>query len=143
MPQTLEVSSSAVSPEAVRVRGFACTLRDGGLDAAWVHIVGDLDLATAPALELTLQQAEARAQRVVLDLRELTFIDSAGVHVIVNASIRARAAGRRLVLVRGPARIDRLFALTRMAALLEIVDLHPAQPPVQALVEIAQKDRVA
>jgi anti-sigma B factor antagonist len=142
MPQTLEVSSSTVSPQAVR-GGFACTLRDGGLDAAWVHVVGDLDLATAPTLELTLQQAEARAQRVVLDLRELTFIDSAGVHAIVNATIRARAAGSRLVLVRGPAPIDRLFGLTKMAALLEIVDLHPAQPPVQALVELAQKDRAA
>ena len=42
-----------------------------------------------------------QAQLVVLDLRELAFMDSSGVHAIVNASIRARQVGRRLVLLRG------------------------------------------
>ena len=48
-------------------------------------------------LERTLSRSQARL--VVLDLRELTFIDSSGVHAIVSAGIRARKGGRRLVLV--------------------------------------------
>jgi anti-anti-sigma factor len=36
----------------------------------------------------------------VLDLRDLQLMDSSGVHVIVNASIRARRLGGRLVLLR-------------------------------------------
>jgi anti-anti-sigma factor len=143
MFQPLIRSSSPVHRAAGPLPGFSCTLRDSGLDAAWVRAAGELDIATAPQLEQTLRQAEARARRVVLDLRELTFMDSCGLHAIVDASIRARAAGNRLVLVRGPSQVDRLIVLSKAADVLEIVDLDPAQPPVQALVELAPKDRVA
>ena len=48
---------------------------------------------------------------VVLDLRELTFMDCTGIHVGVAANNRGRQAGAHLVLVRGPSHVDRLFAL--------------------------------
>jgi anti-anti-sigma regulatory factor len=48
-----------------------------------------LDLAAVPQLVRTLRQAQLKARLVVLDLRELQLMDSSGVHVIVNASIRA------------------------------------------------------
>jgi anti-sigma B factor antagonist len=83
-----------------------------------------------------LRKAEPRARRLVLDLRELTFLDTAGVHVIADASHRARQAGHRLVLVRGPSHVDGLFRLTGTAASLEIVDLDPIEPPIHALVRL-------
>jgi anti-sigma B factor antagonist len=95
-----------------------------------------LDLATAPQLRDVLREAELHALRLVLDLRELTFLDTAGVHVIADASQRARQAGHRLVLARGPLHVDGLFRLTGMAASLEIVDLDPTEPPIQALVRL-------
>jgi anti-sigma B factor antagonist len=143
MSQPLILAPLSVHRAVGALPRFSCTLRDGGLDAAWVRAAGELDIATAPQLKQTLRQAEAGARRVVLDLRELTFMDSCGVHVIVDASTRARAAGNRLVLVRGPSQVDRLLVLSKAADVLEIVDLDPAQPPVQALVELAQQDRVA
>jgi anti-sigma B factor antagonist len=143
MPQSLAFPLSPVHHAVAAPSALACTLRHGGLDAAWVRVAGELDIATAPQLEATLRQAEARAARVVLDLRELTFMDSACVHVIVNASTRARTGGCQLVLVRGPSQVDRLLVLTKASDALEIVDLHPTQPPVQALVELAQRDRAA
>jgi anti-anti-sigma factor len=73
---------------------------DGAADAAWVHIAGRLDLAAVPQLVRTLRQTQLKARLVVLDLRELQLMDSSGVHVIVNASIRARRLGGRLVLLR-------------------------------------------
>jgi anti-anti-sigma factor len=73
---------------------------DGAADAAWVHLAGRLDLAAVPQLVRTLRQAQLKARLVVLDLRELQLMDSSGVHVIVNASIRARRLGGRLVLRR-------------------------------------------
>ena len=72
----------------------------GGADAAWVRVPGRLDLAAVPQLVRTLRQTQLKARLVVLDLRELQLIDSSGVHVIVNASIRARRLGGRLVLLR-------------------------------------------
>lgn len=139
----MPASRPTVRPPSLVPATFACTLRDGGLNAAWVRVTGELDLATAPQLEQTLQQADLRAPRIVLDLRQLTFMDSSGVHVIVEASRRARQAGHRLVLVRGPLPVDRVLKLTRASDVLEIVDLEPAEPPVQALLRLARQDRAA
>ncbi len=60
-------------------------------------------------------------------------MDSAGVHAIIDANGRARRGGHHLVLVRGPACVHRLFALTGTAGDLLILDLDPAEPPVKVL----------
>lgn len=143
MPQTLAGSGSTVRRDASPPPEFRCTLRDGGLDGAWVRVTGELDIATAPQLDRTLRQAEQRAPRIVLDLRELTFMDSAGVHVILQANIRAQQAGRQLVLVRGPSHVDRVLELTQASDNLKTVDLNPVEPPVQALIQLAQRERAA
>jgi anti-sigma B factor antagonist len=122
---------------------FVCTLSEGGLGAARVHVAGELDIATAPMLERTLRSAELRARLVVLDLRELTFVDSCGVRVIVYASLRARRAGRRLVLVRGPAQVQRLLELSGALEAVEIVDLAPGEPTVQVLLQLVHQDQAA
>jgi anti-sigma B factor antagonist len=143
MPQASVLSAATSRSTAAGFPGFDCRLRDGGPDAAWVRVTGELDLATAPVLAQALSQAEERAQRVVLDLRELTFMDSSGVHVIVEASLRANASGRGLVLVRGPARVDHVFELTQTSDSLEILDLDPGEPQVLALLKLARTERAA
>ena len=70
---------------------------------------GEDRAATAPQLERTADASQARL--VVLDLRELTFLDSSGLHAILHAGIRARQAGRWLVLVRVPSNVERLLTL--------------------------------
>ena len=109
---------------------FTCSCTNGGLDAAWVHVGGELDIATAPQLERTLDESHARL--VVLDLRELAFIDCCGVHLIINAGIRARQAGRRLVLVRVPSNVERVLALTGSSDQVEIGHVDHVAPPVHA-----------
>jgi anti-anti-sigma factor len=104
LPDSIAGRAHAVAPR------FACFWTRGGRNAAWVQVAGELDIETTPQLERTLR--EPRAQLVVLDLRELAFMDSSGVHAIVNASVRARQLGRRLILLRGPPRVDRIFGLT-------------------------------
>jgi hypothetical protein len=88
MPQTLVSSECDPARFASASPVFGCTLREGGRDTAWVRVAGELDIATAQQLEQALRVAEIRARRVVLNLRELTFTDSSGVHVIVDASNR-------------------------------------------------------
>jgi anti-sigma B factor antagonist len=116
---------------------FVCSWIEGDLDAARLRIAGELDLATVPQLERSLGESQLQARLVVLDLRELAFVDSAGVHAIVNASIRARHVGGRLVLLRGPANVDRVFRLAGSSHDLEIRE-DPAEPPVGALLQVAQ-----
>jgi anti-sigma B factor antagonist len=107
---------------------FACSWTNGGPDSAKVHVAGELDIATTPQLQETLLEPQLQAQLVVLDLREVAFMDSSGVHAIVNASIRARKVGRRLVLLRGGLDVDRVFTLTGSSGDVEIVDFDPAGP---------------
>jgi anti-anti-sigma factor len=98
-----------------------------------VRVAGALDLATIPELARSLRDARSQARLVVLDLRDLAFMDCCGAHAIVNASISARQLGRRLVLLRGPPNVDRVFTLTGSSDAVEIADLDPAVLRVQAL----------
>jgi anti-anti-sigma factor len=114
---------NSIAARADALRPFVCSSSHGSLNSDWVHVAGALDIATSPELERTLRESHARL--VVLDLRGLGFIDSAGVHTIVNASLSARRDGRRLVLIRGIPIVDRVFRLTGNADEVEIDDLDP------------------
>lgn len=84
---------------------------DDDPDAATVRVAGELDIATAPQLGMALAGALSHEHVVVLDLRDVIFIDIFGVHAVVDAGVRAREGGRRLEVLRGRAAVDRIFAL--------------------------------
>ena len=87
---------------------------------------GELDLSTAEELDTELKRAEASApETLVLDLRELQFMDSTGLRIVLAADARARERGAKLVVVRAPDEVDRVFRLTRMDHHLELVDEPP------------------
>ena len=101
---------------------FGWRWKHPGADVAWIRVAGELDLATVPQLEIALREAQLHPRPVVLDLREVAFMDGCAVHVVVDASIRARQAGHRLALLRGPPNVDRIFALTGARDQVEIRD---------------------
>lgn len=77
---------------------------------------GQLDVASAPQLELRLSEVLAEPNaRVVLDLSGLAFVDSAGVSLLIKAKQGAEASGRTLVLGRPPEQVHRVFALVGLA----------------------------
>ena len=119
---------------------FDCSWRDGGLNAAWVHLAGELDVDTTPVLERTLRGPHSQAQLVVVDMRDLAFMDSTGVHAIVNAGARVRQLGHRLVILRGPPDVDRVFALTGNTRYVEDGDIAPVDPSVQALLRLGETE---
>jgi anti-anti-sigma factor len=110
---------SDADPTIKQAAAFECSLSCGDEDVVCVHAAGELDIASAPQLELTLRQAVLGSRLVVLDLRDLSFMDSCGVHVIDDASDRARHLGRRLVVLRGPAHVTRILALTSITDCFE------------------------
>jgi anti-sigma B factor antagonist len=88
-----------------------------------IALKGELDLSTTGKVETELRRAEATAEPlVVLDLAGLTFLDSTGLRMIVAADKRAREAGRRLAIVRGPGPVQRVFTVTKLDERLEMVD---------------------
>ena len=88
-----------------------------------VTIAGELDLASSPALDEELQRlASDGGGRVVIDLRELDFMDSTGLSTLVRAHGRLEQAGRPLGVVRGTPQVQRLLELTGVADRLELAD---------------------
>ena len=71
-------------------------------DAYVIRITGELDLAGCPGLESALQEAErAHADRIIVDLEALTFIDSIGLQTMLQASRRSASNVNRLEVTRG------------------------------------------
>lgn len=118
---------------------FACSWTKDGDDAACVSMTGELDLATSPQLERTLSEAQRHARLVVADLRRVAFADSSALHALVAANNRAYREGGRLVILRGPPAVDRIFALSRVCDVIEIVDLDAGEPPATAVLRLAEE----
>ena len=94
-------------------------LQGGGIDFA---LSGDLDLSTLEQFESALEASlDGKSELVVLDLRELTFLDSSGLRAMLALHSTQREHGGRLVLIRGPRRVHRVLELTRADDELEIV----------------------
>jgi anti-anti-sigma factor len=94
--------------------------RDGLIHLA---LKGELDLSTVGKVQEELRRVEASGPPVlVLDLSKLTFLDSTGLRCLVTADERGREAGRRVVIVRGPDPVQRVFAITRLEERLDMVD---------------------
>jgi anti-sigma B factor antagonist len=91
--------------------------------APLLSVAGELDLASSPALEQELERAMAGDPGlVILDLRELEFMDSTGLSVLIRANNRAQAHGHRLGIVNGSRQVRRLLNLTGVAERLTIVE---------------------
>lgn len=100
-------------------------------DTTQVHLKlkGDLDLYTSPAFDDALVAIEGEKWPcIVLDMRELHFIDSMALRLVMRTQARAEQDGRRMVLVRGPAFLDRVLELSGLHAHLDVVDAPPPPP---------------
>ena len=89
-----------------------------------ISLTGELDLSGAGPLEEEIARIVAAdgIARVVLDLRELEFMDSSGLRMVALAARRLSADDRALVLVRGRDAVQRVFEITRMGDHLTFVD---------------------
>jgi anti-sigma B factor antagonist len=63
-----------------------------------LRLSGEIDMATAPALEAALLVALAAGRPVTLDMKDVTFIDSSGLKVIVSAAAESTSTEPLTVL---------------------------------------------
>jgi anti-sigma B factor antagonist len=83
-------------------------------DDETVHVTvhGALDLVRAYDFDDAMRRIERDAPtRLLLDLRPLEFLDTTGLSRLLAVQRRCRRARRRLVLVRGPLAVQRIFAM--------------------------------
>lgn len=91
-------------------------------DAVHVVLRGELDLATMGVAEEALSGVAEDGKALVLDLRQLSFLDSSGLRLILTSAEAANKAGRSMFVVKGPAQVDRVFELTGAGERLNLVD---------------------
>ncbi len=77
-----------------------------------VAVSGELDVATRATLAAQLDELwELGWTDVVVDLRGLTFMDSSGVHLLLQHHRRGSEAGARFAIIDGPAPVARVLQL--------------------------------
>jgi anti-anti-sigma factor len=81
-------------------------------------------METGPRAEEELRRAEAdRPRTLILDLREVTFFDSTGLQLVLDADVRAREEGRQFMIALGadgePRRILELAEVIDRLSLVE------------------------
>jgi anti-anti-sigma factor len=92
--------------------------RSDGEDRIVVAVRGDVDLGTVDALSQALEQATRGGGQVVIDMTDVTFLDSTGVRVLVEAYRSAQRSGGALY-VRGARHwVARVLEVTGVARLL-------------------------
>ena len=90
---------------------------------ASIALSGELDVTTVPVLEDHLAQFEGEGARaIMIDLRELTFLDRSAMQAFIAARERADGQGRTLILVGASPGARRLFELTDTEFLLDDSD---------------------
>jgi anti-sigma B factor antagonist len=122
------VDARGIKPPSV----YAIAPRDGGDGILVLALEGEFDLAAAPAMREHLDRACAGGARVVvLDLAEVTFLDSSALRELLRADAALRARGAHLLLAAVPAGVARLLELTRTTGMLT------AAPTLEAALEQA------
>ena len=88
-----------------------------------IALDGEWDLVQRDKTHDAVQSALARQpDRVVLDLRRLTFMDSTGIHGVLELARQAARKKIQLVVIPGPRAVQRVFEIRQLSEFLTIVN---------------------
>ena len=98
-------------------------VRTQRLDGA-LHVMprGEIDLATAPLLQEAVERDHDSRDDVILDLREVAFMDTSGLRYVLALNDAAERQGFGLRLVKGPSAVQRVFEVSGLEPRLPFVD---------------------
>ena len=84
-----------------------------------IKLVGRLDTTTAPALDKTINEDIAETKNLVLDVKELEYISSAGLRVLLGAQKKMQKIGSMKV-INVCEEVMEVFEMTGFADILVI-----------------------
>jgi len=100
---------------------FICDVR-ADAESVVVRLAGELDLEVADGVAAAVEELLGDGSPpVVVDLRDLSFLDSSGVHMLVAAQRSAERRHRAVSLTRGPQPVQRVLELTATESLFTFV----------------------
>jgi anti-sigma B factor antagonist/stage II sporulation protein AA (anti-sigma F factor antagonist) len=88
-----------------------------------VRAWGELDIASASAFEESLRTAiRGSSFGVIVDLGDVTFIDSTGLRVLISAAMMSHASRRELIVLRASAQVRYVIETSGVEDLLPLAD---------------------
>ena len=100
---------------------FTARLTEADDETCRVKLAGEFDLSGRQLADDVLAGINGSCE-IVLDLSELEFIDSMGIHFVVTAHERAKREGRTFTIVRGGPQVTRVFRLVGLDDALPFAD---------------------
>ena len=94
-------------------------------DETIVYGSGRITIATASLLQKTIRYLIPETKRILLDLTNVTYIDSAGIGAMVSVYLSASKAQCDLKAVNAQPRVRDLFEITKLRAVFE--DMHASE----------------
>lgn len=86
-----------------------------------LELSGEIDVGQAPDLrELLIKLLEQNAGRLLVDMSDVVYIDSAGLSVLIAANRRAQSLGGNFALSNPQKPVQQVFRLTRMNKVFQI-----------------------
>jgi anti-anti-sigma factor len=104
--------------------GFEMTERREG-DTVVLTLVGELDLASVGSVQQRLAELRDAGSPVILDLDQLTFMDSTGIRMLLSACQDADAHEWKFQVTRGSGRVRHLLTVVQIADRLPYTDGAP------------------
>jgi anti-sigma B factor antagonist len=89
-------------------------------DATVIRCTGRLTAGLTGVLRDEVKRAIPQSKKIVLDLTDLTQMDSLGLGTIVGLYVSAKAAGSTLILINLSQRVRELFRITNVWSVLEV-----------------------
>jgi anti-sigma B factor antagonist len=83
---------------------------------------GEIDLHSAVGLDRALKTATTSSPCLVIDLHDVTFVDSTALGVLIGARRRAQSAGGQVILVHPPTLVKRLLTGTQLQQSFAVFD---------------------
>jgi anti-sigma B factor antagonist len=113
------------------VSGEVSHAADQAVGVALLRLRGEFDLDNCAALlaAITTALADATVRRVVIDLGEVTFIDSATIGTLIDGHVDAVRSGRSLHIERAHGSVLRVLQITGVADLLTAADASDCGTP--------------
>src|SRR5690606_8484618 len=104
-------------------------------NAVIVRLIGELDHHNADRVRSQIEQAMRKEQvkHVVMDLQQLTFMDSSGIGVILGRYKQVKAKGGKLIICNANRSVNRLLELS---GLFKIIERHDDERSALSSLEV-------
>ena len=95
-------------------------------DQVTLEVSGEIEVYSLPDFTRMVESFVGGSQDLIIDLKELEYIDSSGLGYLVTLHDRLERNGQHLKLTNMPTHVSRVFTITRLDKILDISTLEPS-----------------